>query len=134
MQDTLLREMREEYHKKISLMAGEMHRLEAEKTEAMNKSTGNAQKSRIDEQYKKKEAELKLKLKELEKKQREQTQLTKALNQQKLKTQAMESEIGKMKTQKVTMMKKIKEETENRARVQKQLAKEKADLKRKLAR
>lgn len=29
----------------------------------------------------------------------------------------MESEIGKMKTQKVTMMKKIKEETENKAKV-----------------
>ena len=39
-----------------------------------------------------------------------------------------------MKTQKVTMMKKIKEETENRAKVQKATAKEKADLKRKIAR
>ena len=29
----------------------------------------------------------------------------------------MESEIGKMKTQKVTMMKKIKEETEAKAKV-----------------
>ena len=46
----------------------------------------------------------------------------------------MESEIGKMKTQKVTMMKKIKEETENRAKLQKVSAKEKADLKRKIAR
>lgn len=46
----------------------------------------------------------------------------------------MEQEIGKMKTQKVTMMKKIKEETDNRTRLQKQGAKEKADLKRKLAR
>ena len=68
MQDVLLREMREEYHKKISLMVGEMQRLEAEKADALGKSTGNAQKSRIDEQYKKKEAELKVKLKELEKK------------------------------------------------------------------
>jgi hypothetical protein len=31
----------------------------------------------------------------------------------------MEQEIGKMKTQKVTMMKRIKEETENRAKMQK---------------
>ena len=29
----------------------------------------------------------------------------------------MEQEIGRMKTQKVTMMKKIKEETENRAKM-----------------
>lgn len=38
-----------------------------------------------------------------------------------------------MKTQKVTMMKRIKEETENRAKIQKQQAKERADLKRKIA-
>ena len=46
----------------------------------------------------------------------------------------MEHEIGKMKTQKVTMMKRIKEETENRAKIQKQQTKEKAEMKRKLAR
>ena len=81
MQDVLLKEMREEYHKKISEMVGEIQRLETEKNESLQKSTGNAQKSRIEEQFKKKEAELKVKLKELEKKQREQTQLTKSLNQ-----------------------------------------------------
>ena len=46
----------------------------------------------------------------------------------------MEQEITKMKTQKVTMMKRIKEETENRAKIQKAQAKERADLKRKIAR
>ena len=79
MQDVLLKEMREEYHKKISEMIGEIQRLESEKDETLSKSPGNAQKSRVEEQFKKKEAELKIKLKELEKKQREQTQLTKAL-------------------------------------------------------
>ena len=83
----LLKEMREEYHKKIGEMIGEIQRLESEKNESLRKETGNAQKSRIEENYKKKEAELKIKLKELEKKQREQTQLTKSVNQQKLKTQ-----------------------------------------------
>ena len=106
----LLKEMREEYHKKISVMMEEIQRLESEKNLSLQSSTGNAQKGRIEENFKKKEQELKLKLKELEKKQREQVQLTKALNQQKLKTQSMETEIGKMKTQKVTMMKRIKEE------------------------
>ena len=37
-----------------------------------------------------------------------------------------------MKTQKVTMMKRIKEETENRAKMQKVQAKQNADLKRKI--
>ena len=64
-------------------MAGEMQRLEAEKNETLSKShgMGNAQKGRIEDQFKKKEAELKVKLKELERKSREQTQLTKALTQ-----------------------------------------------------
>ena len=71
MQDVLLKEMREEYHKKISEMIQEIQRLETEKNDNLSKSTGNAQKSRIEEQFKKKEAELKIKLKELEKKQKE---------------------------------------------------------------
>ena len=35
MQDVLLKEMREEYHKKIAAMVGEMQRLEAEKNETL---------------------------------------------------------------------------------------------------
>ena len=69
----LLKEMREEYHKKISLMVGEIQRLASEKNDTLQKSQGGAQKGRVEEAYKKKEAELKVKLKELEKKQREQT-------------------------------------------------------------
>ena len=42
MQDALLKEMREEYHKKISGMVDEMRRLEAEKAESLQQSTGNA--------------------------------------------------------------------------------------------
>lgn len=44
----------------------------------------------------------------------------------------MESEIEKMKTQKVTMMKRIKEESDNQAKFLKQTSKEKADMKRKI--
>ena len=87
MQDVLLKEMREEYHKKIATMVHEIQRLESQKTDSLSKSTGNAQKSKVEDQFKKKEAELKIKLKELQQKQQEQTRLTKALNQQKLKTQ-----------------------------------------------
>ena len=39
--------------------------------------------------------------------------MQKNLNQQKLKVVNLEKEIDRMKTQKVTMMKKIKEETDN---------------------
>jgi len=51
MQDVLLREMREEYHKKISVMLEEIQRLEAEKNETLQKSTGNAQKNKIEDQF-----------------------------------------------------------------------------------
>lgn len=71
MQDALLKEMREEYHKKISVMAEEIRRLDTEKVQSLQQSTGNAQKGRIEEQFRKKEVELKAKLKELEKKQQE---------------------------------------------------------------
>ena len=134
MQDTLLKEMREEYHKKISAAVEEIRRLETEKQESITKSATHAQKTKVEDAFKKKQDELKLKLKELETKQKQEAQLSKALNQQKLKTKSVEHELEKIKTQKVVMMKKIKEEQENRARIQKQGAKEKADLKRKLAR
>lgn len=49
MQDVLLKEMREEYHKKIGEMIGEINRLESEKNDTISKSTGNAQKSRVEE-------------------------------------------------------------------------------------
>jgi len=90
--------MREEYHKKISAMVDEMQRLEAEKNLSLHQTSGNAQKGRIEEKFEKREAELKQKLSELEQKHRQQTQLTKTLNQQKLKSQQMEQEITKMKT------------------------------------
>ncbi len=47
----LLKEMREEYHKKISVMLEEIQRLEAEKNETLQKSIGNAQKNRIEDQF-----------------------------------------------------------------------------------
>ena len=52
MQDTLLKEMREEYHKKISEMVQEITRLESEKNLTLQTSTGNAQKSKIEGQFK----------------------------------------------------------------------------------
>ena len=69
--------------------------------------------------YKQKSNELKVKLKELEEKQREQLKMKKSLNQSELKVKSLSGEIEKMKTQKVTMMKKIKEESENHTKLKK---------------
>lgn len=55
MQDALVREMREEYHKKITEMYEEIRLLESQRDQNLKKSTGNAQKSRIEEQHKQKE-------------------------------------------------------------------------------
>ena len=96
-----------------------MTRLEHEKEESLKKTTGNAQKSRVEDAFKQKSNELKVKLKELEEKQREQQKIKKSLNQSELKVKSLSTEIEKMKTQKVTMMKKIKEESENHAKLKK---------------
>ena len=45
----LLKEMREEYHKKIATMVQEIQRLESQKTDSLSKSTGNAQKSKVED-------------------------------------------------------------------------------------
>ena len=42
MQDVLLKEMREEYHKKISVAVEEIQRLESEKNKTLQSSAGNA--------------------------------------------------------------------------------------------
>ena len=49
-------------------MNEEMIRLEKEKDENLKKSTGNAQKSKVEDMYKQKSNEPKLKLKEIEEK------------------------------------------------------------------
>ena len=51
--------MKEEYHKKIQEMNEEMLRIEQEKDESLKKTTGNAQKSKIEDMYKQKSNELK---------------------------------------------------------------------------
>ena len=45
--------------------------------------------------------------------------MKKSLNQSELKVKNLSGEIEKMKTQKVTMMKKIKEESENHGKLKK---------------
>ena len=59
LQDTLLNAMKEEYHKKIQTMNDEMARLELEREENLKKTTGNAQKSKVEDMFKQKSNELK---------------------------------------------------------------------------
>ena len=63
LQDTLLSAMKEEYHKRIQEMNEEILRLEKEKDESLKKTTGNAQKSKVEDMFKQKSTELKQKLK-----------------------------------------------------------------------
>ena len=68
---SLLNAMKEEYHMKIQEMNDELQRLEAQKQASLQKSSGNAQKNKIEDQFKKKEGELQNKLKELRQKELE---------------------------------------------------------------
>ena len=132
LEGSLLNAMKEEYHMKIKEMNDELMRLETQKNETLQKSSGNVQKSKIEDQFKKKEVELQNKLKELKQKELDQAKTQKTLNQQKKKVVDLEKEIDRMKTQKVTMMKKVKEATENHAKLKKQRALELTSLKKQL--
>ena len=132
LEGSLLNAMKEEYHNKIKEMNEELQRLEATKKETLQKSTGNAQKNKIEDQFKKKEVELQNKLKELKQKELDQVKMSKNLNQQKKKVLDLEKEIDRMKTQKVTMMKKVKEATENHAKLKKLRTQELTQLKKQL--
>jgi kinesin family protein 4/21/27 len=70
------------------------------------------QKTRVDENFKKKAKELEDKLAIAKAKEREQITMQKQSEMQKQRIKGLESEIEKIKTQKVIMMKQMKEESE----------------------
>lgn len=108
----LLEAMRNEYHKKIANFQSEMLALEQERQEQIRKADNVQQKTRLEEVYKKKLKELEDKVNLAKNKEKEQQMMMKQSSSQKLKIKALEGEIEKMKTQKVSLMKKIKEESE----------------------
>lgn len=105
--------MKNEYHKKIQQLDLEVRQLEKERSENLKKAENAQQKNKVEDCYKKKMKDLDDKLKDLKKKDQEQTGMMKESTKQKMKIKTLEGEIEKVKSQKVGLMKRIKEESEN---------------------
>lgn len=71
LQNNLLEAMKNEYHKKIQQLDNEMRMMEKEKNESMKKAENPMQKSKLEDQYKKKMKELEDQLNGLKQKDRE---------------------------------------------------------------
>ena len=107
-------------------LTNEITQLERSKADSLSRnSTGMSQNDRrkIEEQFKIKQRELERQLKEVKDKNRQQQIVKKQVDTQTQKIRCLESEISKIKVQKVSAQRKYKEETERHNR----LRKEKAD-------
>ena len=78
----------------------------------MRMTKGEGGKGRVEEQYKKKMSSLEGQLKEMREKEKTQMSLAKTSSQQSTKIRTLCGEIDRMKTQKVSMMRKMKEEAD----------------------
>ncbi len=112
LQNNLLEAMKNEYHKKIQQLDLEVKQLERERSESLKKAENVQQKNKVEEGYKRKMKDLDDKLKDLKKKDQEQTGMMKESTKNKQKIKTLEDEIERVKSQKVGLMKRIKEESE----------------------
>ena len=124
MQNNLLETMKNEYHKKVGQLESELAFVEKEKSEHLKKADTAQQKSKVEDSFKHKLKELEDKLKNYKAKDREQAQMLKESGRQKTRIKSLESEIGKIRSQKVSMMRKMKEEQEKHRRWRNDRAKE----------
>ena len=114
LEQSLVDEMKNEYHTKIHRLEAEIAALEKQRDEALNNekdSSLEAEKSRLLSEFKQKIADLQSKLKEDTKKERDQANLRLLVQNQQAKLEQLNEEIKTMKSQKVEMQKKILEES-----------------------
>ena len=108
----LLEAMKNEYHKKIQNFQMEMQQLEQQRIEDLKKVDNAQQKSKLEEGFRKKLKDLEDKLRDAKQKERDQQTLHKEQTANKIKIQTLEREIEKFKSQKVGLVKQMKEESE----------------------
>ena len=106
-----------------------MKQLEKERGESLKRADSAQQKSKLDESYKKKMKELEEKMRDIKGKDREQNTMLREANKVKERIKALEGEIDKMKLQKVNLLKKMKEESENHRKWKAERARELAQAK-----
>ena len=115
LESNLMDEMKHQYHNKIHQLEDEIIFIEKQRDEAINRintSALDADKTKITAGYKQKITELETKVKDWRKKDREQANLMKLVQNQQSKLNQLADEIKKIKNQKVEMHKKMREEQE----------------------
>lgn len=112
----LVDEMKQQYHQQILQLENELKGLEKKRDQALSKIQSSAQheneRNKIIVNYKQKLTDLESKLGEFRKKEKGQDNLAKLVNNQKQKITQLDDEIKKIKSQKVQLHKKMREEHE----------------------
>lgn len=109
MQNNLLEEMKKEYFKKVKEMEHEINNLKADHSVSLRKAGSQGDKNQMQEQYKKKLTELEDKLKHYKVKEKEQKQMEKEFLKKTNKIRVLENDICKIRNQKATLDKKLRE-------------------------
>lgn len=129
LENNLVEEMKYQYHDKMLNLEKEIRQLERQRDEAVNRASSTlveSEKAKIVNGYKQKITEMENKMKEFKKKEREQANLMKLVQNQQSKIEHLADEIKKTKMQKLDLHKKMREEQDKfekwRATRQKELA------------
>ena len=109
MQNSLLEEMKKEYFKKVKEMESEINNLKTDHSQSLRKAGSQGDKNKMEEQYKKKLTELEDKLKHYKVKEKEQKQMEKEFLKKTNKIRVLENDIEKIRNQKATLDKKLRE-------------------------
>lgn len=109
MQNSLLEEMKKEYFKKVKEMEYEIEKLKADHKLSIRGATSLDHKTSIEEQYKQKMNEFEEKLAHFKQKEKEQKKMEKEVVKQTNKIRVLENDIEKIRNQKVSLNRKLKE-------------------------
>ena len=113
-QNKLMEEMNGQYYKKMLELEGELNKIVSERDQALEKmrESSSSDKQRVSERYRQKIAQLEEQLKHNRNKDKEQSSLYKMIENQKSKLSKLSDEIQRAKQQKVSLIRKFKEENE----------------------
>jgi kinesin family protein 4/21/27 len=128
LQNGLLEAMKQEYHLKVEQLSRELERLEADKQAEMKKVQG-VLKSKVEGEFNSRQQQVQQQMQQAAKKDRDTKLMQRSLDDQQKRIQALQSDLDRLKTQKVLMMKKIKDETEKLQQARQERVKEVTRLK-----
>ena len=128
LQDGLLEAMKQEYHLKVEQLSRELQKLESEKQQEMKKVNG-VMRNKVEGEFNTKQQQVQSQMQQAVKKDRDTKLMQKSLEDQQKRIQILQSDLDKLKTQKVLMQKKVKDENEKLQQFKQERSKEVARLK-----